>query len=144
MKWLFPEDIDWPFVETTVRTQLVRLFSSPPNSKPMFELVFWIDTNGGLNFDVYQRLPGDTQVRFGDIVAGWNDGLKTLDAALTSVVEGLSEKEDYESIQAIDSKLRGFVRSECLVQAARHFGYSSDTEVRWRIQDEEPRPRYFP
>lgn len=137
-------EIDWPYVESLLRKKLSVLFIAPPNPQPRFELVFWIDLNGGLNFDVYQRLPGDKLFKFGNLIDGWRDDIEALDSAFVSLVEVLLRKEDFDSVDQIQSRLRDVVRSECNTQVSRNFGYPSGTVIRWRIQDELPRPSDFP
>ena len=134
MNWKSTKDIDWNMLETRISAKLVKLFESPPNPQPKFDLVFWIDTNGGLNFDVYQKLPGDKQVRFGHIVDGWNREMDDLDDLFVNLLEEIDEDEAEDAEEKMDTRLKAIVRRKCEELAKKNFGYSSGTLISWSIK----------
>lgn len=134
MNWKSIKDIDWTMLETRISGKLEKLFESPPNPQPRFDLVFWIDTNGGLNFDVYQKLPDDKQIRFGDIVKGWNSEMADLDDLFVNLLEEINEDEDEDSEEQMETRLKEIVQRKCEELAKKNFGYSTEKPVSWRIQ----------
>jgi len=133
--WKTADDIDWPMVERKIHEKLDTLFAHPPNPCPECELVFWIDTNGGLNFDTYQVFPDGTQVRFGNLVKGWIDDMGPFDEAFDAIVEGLP-KEEFDTTLELDARLRDIVRAKCQELARTNFGYPTTAKVTWRICDD--------
>lgn len=134
MNWKSTKDIDWNMLETRISAKLVKLFESPPNPQPKFDLVFWIDTNGGLNFDVYQKLPADKQVRFGDIVEGWNSEMTDLDDLFVNLLEEIDEDEGENVEEEMNTRLKAIVRRKCGELAEKNFGYSTETPISWSIK----------
>jgi hypothetical protein len=133
--WKTAEEIDWPVVERKIHEKLAALFAHPPNPCPQCELIFWIDTNGGLNFDVYQVSPDGTQVRFGNLVKGWIDDMGPFDEAFDAIIEGLPE-DDSDTHLKIEASLRDIVRAKCQELEAKNFNYPSNAKVTWRIYDD--------
>jgi len=133
--WESADDIDWSVVQKKMHEKLSALFADPPNPCPKCELVFWIDTNGGLNFDVYQVSPDGTQVRFGNLVKGWIDDMCAFDEAFDAIIEGLAEDDSDRSLE-IDARLRDIVRVKCQELELKNFGYQNNAQVTWRIKDD--------
>lgn len=140
MNWKSLKDIDWALLERRIPAKLEKLFESPPNPQPQFDLVFCIDLNGGLNYDVYQKLPGDKQIRLGDIVEGWNremDDLQELCGNLVSADEFDAETEaDGDAFPRTEARLRDLIRPKCEELAKKNFGYQTDVPIRWKIIDD--------
>jgi hypothetical protein len=134
MNWKSTKDIDWTMLETRLSAKLDRLFEAPPNPQPKFDLLFWIDTNRGLNFDVYQKLPDDKQIRFGDIVDGWNSEIADLDDLFVNLLEEIDEDEDEEAEEKMDARLKDIVKRKCEELAKKNFGYPEGTPISWRIK----------
>ena len=144
MNWQTAQDIDWDFIDVSFRNFLDRLFAELPSEHPRSEFVFWIDLNGGLNFDVCQRLPGDRQIRMGDLSAFWYAEIAPLDHAFKVLVENLEKQADFEACVLLEKRLTDIVRRKANELAKTNFGSGHECEIRWRIQGESPRPQDFP
>ena len=143
MTWQTVDDIDWTEIDAVLTNLLYRVFSAPPNVQPRFELLFWIDLNGGFNCDVHQRLPADQMVRFRDILPYWRQEIDSLDRAFQPLIEKL-EEDGVETGDSLEVRLRDVIRNAANMWSERNFGYPPSSEVRWRIQNETPRPKDFP
>jgi hypothetical protein len=135
LDWETADDIDWTLVERVVHAKLTALFAQPPNPCPQCELIFWIDANGGFNFDVYQVLPNRTQLRFGDVVPGWLDDLAPFDDAFNAIIEELPQ-DDLDTNLVLEARLRDVVRAKCQELERKNFGYPAHTKVTWKIKDD--------
>jgi hypothetical protein len=138
--------IDWDYIATIYETGIPRLLKEVDMVDPM-ALCFWSDSNGGLNFDIYQivgneelesleglaKIPGGKQISLGDRVPGWGHDWSQLNDLFEEVGDELADDDDYESL---DEKIRSTFRNVAERFAALNFGMASDRPVWWMITGE--------
>jgi hypothetical protein len=126
------DDINWDEVASVYSDGIVRLLRHATPASDI-SVVLWSDSNGGFNFDIYQKFDDGSQRRLGDHESEWGDQFCHLDEIFEEAAEQLAEEENYDSLDlSIRQRLRDAAESTDFVAASP----SGVMNVRWRIQDE--------
>ena len=100
---------------------------------PKIDVVLLSDSNGGFNFDAYQKFEDGTQTRLGDSEAEWGVKFDHLHDLFEEVAGTLAEEGDFDSLDLTVRKTLRAVAQELNMVAATP---DSVEEVTWRIHGE--------
>ena len=126
------DDINWDEVERVYSDGIVRLLRHATPASDV-SVVLWSDSNGGFNFDIYQKFDDGSQKRLGDQESEWGDQFCNFDEIFEEAADELAGEDDYDSLDlSIRQRLRHAAESTDFVAAAP----SGVVNVQWRIQGE--------
>ena len=126
------DEINWDEISGIYREGIPRLLRHVTPA-PEISIVLWSDSNGGFNFDVYQKLEDGGQRRLGDLEADWGAEFDHLHEVFEEAADRLAGEDDFDSLdQAIRQRLRAVAENTDMVAAVP----DSVKRVNWRILDE--------
>jgi hypothetical protein len=130
MSWKTLDDIDWGQLERVYALGVPQLLAGVEPS-PRVTLKFWTDTNGGFNFDAYQRDEAGDNVRLGELAEDWGSHWEDLDLddKFEQLNEALEEAEDFETGEAVVAKMQELLRQEVEKHAGNNYGLPADVTV---------------
>jgi hypothetical protein len=126
------DEINWNEITEIYDDGIPRLlqYAAPA---PEINIVLWSDSNGGFNFDIYQKFEDGSQKRLGDLDGDWGAGFDHPNERFEAVSDQLADDDDFDSLDlALRIRLRAAAEKSDMIRAAPD-GVES---VRWRILDE--------
>ena len=100
------DEINWEEI-TKIYTDGIPRLLRHATAAPKIEVVLWSDSNGGFNFDAYQKFEDGSQKRLGDSETDWGIEFDHLHDTFEEVADTLANEDDFDSLDAaIRQRLR--------------------------------------
>ena len=125
----------WNELKEKVRLKLPILFKNCTPIDNVIDFVIWIDSNGGLNFDGYQRFENDKTIqRIGDTIKDWNEDLYQFDI-LDEIIDEAYDEGFEDTGYEIDKRLQAIIKEELPLLQRKNFGFPNEVLINIKIQD---------